>query len=127
MAIVNFADFIARHLAERFAIPAHGTEQNHEVLHRAAEHCAEQDPKRPRQIAELRGERGAHQRPRSGNCSEVMAEQYPLIRRFEIMAVAEPFGGRGPSIIEQHDFGRDELCVETEANQENGCRRRNQP
>ena len=36
----DFADLFARHLAQRFAVAAHGGEQDHEILHGAAQHGA---------------------------------------------------------------------------------------
>ena len=57
------AHFLARHLSQRFAVAPHGAKQNHEVLHAAAEHRAGNQPQRSRQVAELRRERGADQRP----------------------------------------------------------------
>ena len=61
----DLADLLARHLAERLAVAPHGAEQDHEVLNGAAEHRADDDPQRARQIAELRGERRADERARA--------------------------------------------------------------
>ena len=65
-------DLLLRHLAERLAVAPHRGEQDDEVLHRAAEHDADDDPDRAGQVAELRREHRADQRarrrrwPRSG-------------------------------------------------------------
>ena len=48
-----------RHLAQRLAVAAHRGEEDDEVLHRAAEHDAEDDPERAGQVAELGGQHRA--------------------------------------------------------------------
>ncbi len=40
----RFSDLVPRHLAERLAIAPHGAKQNHEVLYRAPQHRANDDP-----------------------------------------------------------------------------------
>ncbi len=77
----HFADLFARHLSERFAVAPHGREEDHEILHRAAEHRADDDPERAGQIAELRREHGPDQRSGSGDGGEMMAEDDPLVGR----------------------------------------------
>src|SRR5690242_20890815 len=42
-------------------------------LHDALPICADNDPQRPRQVAELRGQHRPYQRPRTGDSGEVMA------------------------------------------------------
>ncbi len=66
-----------------------------EVLHRAAEDDADDQPDRAGQEAELRGERRPDERPGAGDGREVMAEEHPLRRRHEVAAVVEPLGRRG--------------------------------
>src|SRR5439155_4793616 len=56
-------DLVLRHLPERAAVAAEAAAQDAEVLHRAAQHHAGQDPERAGQITELRRERRADQRP----------------------------------------------------------------
>src|SRR4051794_22038053 len=44
----------------------------------------------------------------------MMAEDNPLVRRFEIVAVAESLGGGGALVVERHHARGDEFRVETE-------------
>ena len=111
----DFADLFAGHLAERFAVAAHGAEQDHEILHGAAEHRADDDPERAGQIAELRGERGADQRTGAGDGGEMVAEDDPFIGGLEIVAVAQTLGGGGALVVEDHHSRGDEFCVEAES------------
>ena len=56
--------FLLRDLAERLAVAPHRRAQDQEVLHRAAEHDAGDQPDRAGQKAELRGQRRTDQRAR---------------------------------------------------------------
>ena len=105
-------DFLFRHLAERLAVAADRGNQDREVLHGAAQHDAEDQPERPRQKAELRGQRGPDQRARARDRREVMAVGDPAVRRMEIAPVVEPFGGRRPLAVQREDLRRDESPVE---------------
>ena len=67
-----------------------------EVLHRAAEHDADEDPERAGQVAELRRERRADQRPGPGDGREVMAEDDPAVGRHEVAAVVDALRRRRP-------------------------------
>ena len=80
----------------------------------ARKYSAKQNPEEARKIAELRGQRRADQRTWTGNGGKVMAQQNPFISRFKIVAVAQTFGRRGARVIQQHDFGGDELCRRSE-------------
>ena len=106
----DLADLLARHLAERFSVAPHRGEQDHEILHRAAQHRADDDPQRSRQIAELRRQHRTHQRPRPGDGGEVMAEDDPLVGGLEIVAVAQALGRRGALVVQRHHARRDELA-----------------
>ena len=55
-------DLLFRHLAQRLAVAADGRTQDDHVLHRAAEHDADDDPEHAGQIAELGGERRTDER-----------------------------------------------------------------
>ncbi len=88
------AELIARHLSEAAAVAARRQEQDRHILHAAAEHGADQDPQRARQIAELRRERRADQRAWTCDRREVMAEDDPAMRRNEVAAVVQPNGRR---------------------------------
>ena len=58
-------DFLLRHLAERLAVAPHRRAEDDEVLHRAAEHDAGDQPERAGQETELRGQRRADERARA--------------------------------------------------------------
>ena len=73
------------------------------------------DPENAGQIAELRGERGSNERTGSGDGGEMMAEQNPFVGGFEIVAVAQTFGGRGAPVVQCHHFRGNEFGVEAEA------------
>ena len=102
----DLADLLARHLAQRFAITPHRAEQNDEILYGSAQHRAEENPQRSRQIAELRSQGRAHQRTRSRDRGEVMAEQNPLVGGLVIVAVAQAFRGRCPPVVQQSSLSR---------------------
>ena len=93
------ADLLARHLAERVPVAPQRDEQDDEVLDAAAEHRPRHDPERPRQVAELRGEGRADERPRPRDRREVVAEHDPAVRGHEVAAVVEALrrGGAGAS------------------------------
>ena len=114
----HFSDFFARHLAERFAIAPHGTEENYKVLYGAGKDAPEQNPKHARQVAELSGEGRTDQRARSGDSGKMVAEENPFICWLKIVAIAQAFGRSRAAVVERHDFGGDELGVETETEDE---------
>ncbi len=98
--------FLLDHLAERFAVAPHRAKQDHEILHRAAEHGADENPQRSRQITELRGQHRPDQRSRPGNRREMMAEDNPFVRLDEIPAVVVNLARRGAAVVErQHARG----------------------
>ena len=74
-------------VAQRAAVAARRDEQDDEVLHRAGEHHAGQDPQRARQVAHLRGEHRADQRAGAGDGREVVAEQHVLVGGHVVEAV----------------------------------------
>jgi len=57
----------------------------------------------------------------------MMTEQNPFVGGFEIVAIAEPLGRRGAAIVEHHDPGRNELCIEAVADEKNANRRGHNP
>ena len=105
-------DFLLRDLAERLAVAPHRRAEDHEVLHRAAEHDAGDQPDRAGQEAELRRERRTDERAGAGDRREVMAEEDPLVRRHEVAAVVEPLGRRRAARVEPEDLLGDEPRVE---------------
>ena len=121
------ADFLFRHLAQGLAVAPQRAEQNREILHRASQHHADHEPERARQKAELRGEHRPHERARSGDRGEVVAEQHPAVGRDEVVAVVEALGGRGAARIEAEYRVRQELGVEPEADSVGADRRNEQP
>ena len=102
----DLADLLARHLAERFAVAAHGAEEDDEVLDGAAEDGADDDPEGAGQIAELGGERRADERAGAGDGGEVVAEDDPFVGGLEVVAVAQALGGSGAAVVEHHDAER---------------------
>ena len=88
------AELGADQLAERAAVAAHRDEQDHEVLHRAGEDHAGQDPEQARQVAHLRGEHGADQRAGAGDGREMVAEQHVAVGRDVVEPVVVAIGRR---------------------------------
>ena len=84
----------AHHVAERLAVAPGREEQHGHVLHRAGEHDAGEDPQRAGQIAHLRREHRADQRPGAGDRGEMMAEQHVAVGRNVIEAVVVAIGRR---------------------------------
>src|SRR5947209_4758857 len=46
----------------------------------------------------------------------MVTKKDPFVSGLVIMAIAQPFGGRGALIVERHYLCGDELCVKTEPN-----------
>ena len=105
------------HVAERAAVAARGDEQDHEVLHRAGEDDAGQDPQRAGQIAHLRGQHRADQRAGAGDGREVVAEQDVLVGRHVIEAVVVLDGRRDAVRVEPQHRRGDEQAVEAVGDQ----------
>ena len=106
------ADLVLRHLAERPAVAPEAAAEDAEVLHRTAEHDAGEDPERPREVAELRGECRADQRTGAGDRGEVMAEDDPAVGRHEVASVVESLGRRRPVPVEGEEPRGEERPVE---------------
>ena len=62
-------------LSQRLAVPADGRRQHDEVVDRAAQHHANENPQVAGQEAELRGQRGPHQRARASDGCEVVSSK----------------------------------------------------
>ena len=109
-------------------LPSRRIEANRidEILHGAAQHRADDDPERAGQVAELRGQHRPDQRTGTGDGGEMVAEDDPLVGGLEIVAVAQPLGGRGALVVERHHAGGDELRVEA-VTRWRRCRRRPAP
>jgi hypothetical protein len=121
------AELIARHLSEAATIATGRHEQHHHVLHAAAEHGADQNPKCARQVAELRRERWTDQRTGAGDGGEVMTEHHPFIGRYEIAAVAEAHRRCGARRIQHQHACRDPGAVEPIADGIHTCGRDDHP
>jgi len=106
------ADFFAGHLANRFSVAAYRAKKNHKILHAARECRAGNQPERSRQIAKLRGERRSDERPRPGDCGEVVAEENPFVGGHEVAAVVMALAGRGAGVVEGENFGGHEGGIE---------------
>ena len=102
---------LLHHLAERLAVAPQRRKQHHEVLHRPAQRHADQYPERPRQVAELRRQHRPHQRSRAGDRREVLAEDDPLVRLDEVLAVVMHLARRGPPVIERQHPRRQPLRI----------------
>ena len=90
-------------VAQRAAVAARGDEQHDEVLHRAGEHDAGQDPQHAGQVAHLRRQHRADQRTRARDRGEVVAEQHVFVGRHIVEAVVVPHGRRRARRVElQH-------------------------
>ena len=107
----NLTHLHADEFAQRLAVAAHGNEQDHEILHRAGQHHAEDDPQRAGQIAHLGGEHGSDQWPRARDRGEMMAEQDGAVGRDIVQAIGAPHGGGGPCRIYPHDMPGDEQRI----------------
>ena len=88
------ADLLARHLPERLAVAPQRADEDEKVLHGAAQDDADDDPQRPRQVAELRAQRRPDQRTGAGDGGEVVPEDDPAVGRNEVVAVVDALGGR---------------------------------
>ena len=67
------------HLAERAAVAPDRAEQDYEVLHRAGEHHADQNPERAGQITHLRRQHRPDQRPGARDGREMVTETTYLL------------------------------------------------
>mmetsp|Transcript_1545 Transcript_1545/g.2514 ORF Transcript_1545/g.2514 Transcript_1545/m.2514 type:complete len:727 (-) Transcript_1545:200-2380(-) len=106
------AHLLLDEVAERAAITARRDEQHDEVLHRAGEHDAGQDPQQPRQIAHLRREHRADQRAGTGNRGEVVAVEHMLVGGHVVQAVVVLPGGRlALGVQPQHPVGDEQAVV----------------
>jgi len=76
-----FADLLARHLAERFSVAPNRAKENDKILHAARKRRAGNQPKRARQVAELRGERRADERAGSRDGGKMVPEENPFVGR----------------------------------------------
>src|SRR6185312_6993777 len=109
----SLAYLLAGHLAEGFAVTTNGEQQDHEVLHAAAEDRAGKNPDGSGKITELSGEHRPNQRSGTGNGCEMMAEDHPLVGGHEIAPIFQALSGSGALGIKAKNFRRDKFAVET--------------
>src|SRR5262249_22222414 len=102
-------------------------EQDDHVLDAATDYGAHENPQRAGQIPELRSERGADERTRSGYGGEVMAEDHPAMRRDIVATVVEALGRRGARGIRRQHLRGDPGGVETVAEKVDADRRGDDP
>ena len=121
------ANFFPRHFGERLAVAPNREQQNHEVLHAASEDRAGQYPKGPGEIAKLRGQHRTDQRAWAGDGGEVVPEDHPFVGGDKIAAIFQTLGGRGALRIQDQNFRRNELAVETVSDGVGTNRRDHQP
>src|SRR5206468_12403283 len=77
-------------------------------------------------ITELRREHGTHERTGAGDRSEMMAEDDPLIRLYEVFAVVVDFARRGASVIKSDDARGDPFGIKSIADRVRAqCRKEN--
>ncbi|MNF62837.1 hypothetical protein D3C84_445230 [compost metagenome] len=105
------AHFLTDHVAQGTTVAAGGHEQDHEVLHGTGQHHAGDQPQRAGQVAHLRRQHRADQRPRAGNGREVVTKKNVLVGRHVVQTVIVEHSGSGPSRIELHDIVSDEQTV----------------
>ena len=81
------------------------------VVHGAGQADAGHEPDEPGQETELGGEHGPDERSRAGDRREMMAEQHPLVRRHEVVAVLLRVRRRDARVVERHHLGGQERAV----------------
>jgi hypothetical protein len=82
-----------------------------EIVDRAGEHDADDEPDEPRGVAELRREHGPDERPGAGDRREVVAEQHPARRRVIVVPVILRVRGRASRVVEDEEARGDERRV----------------
>ena len=75
----NGADLALGDGRKALALVPDGGEQHHHIVHRAAKYAANQNPQRAGQIAELRGEHRANQRPCSRDGGKMVAVENKFV------------------------------------------------
>ncbi|MNS64272.1 hypothetical protein D3C72_973930 [compost metagenome] len=113
----NLAQLGLHQVAQRTAVAASRDEQDREILHRAGEHHAGQDPQHAGQIAHLRGQHRADQRTRAGDGGEVVAEQHVLVGGHVVQAVVVLPCRRHARRVQLEHLARDEAAVITVCDQ----------
>jgi hypothetical protein len=102
-------------------LPLRRIEQN------AAQYRANHDPQCARQIAKLSGQRRSNQGSGARDCSKVLPEHDPFIRRLKIMPVTQALGRCRAPVIERHHLGGNKCAIKAITDHINAYRRHNQP
>ena len=89
----EWAHFGADHFAQRAAVPARGEGQDQEILHRAGEDDADEDPERAGKVAHLCGEHRADQGAGAGDGGEMVTEEDDLVGGDVVQPVIAAVGG----------------------------------
>ncbi len=106
------AHLLLDEVAQRAAIAPRGDEEHDEILHRAREHHARQQPQQAGHVAHLRSQHRAHQRPCARDGGEMVAEQHVLVGGHVVQPVVVAPGRRGaPGIQPQHALGDEQAVV----------------
>ena len=98
----DHAEFGPDQFTEGAPIAAHGDEQDHEVLNRAREHDAGQDPEHAGQVAHLRGQDRADEGTRACDRREMVTEQDGLVGGNVVEPVIVTMGGCLARRVEAH-------------------------
>ena len=98
-------------LAAATPAPTSGRPQDHEIVNRARQADARDQPDEPRGEAELSRKHRADQRAGASDGREVMAEQHEPVRRVVVVAVVPDVGRCRPAVVERHDAGGYERAV----------------
>ena len=123
----NRPHLLFNHLAQRGAVTPRGDKQHHEVLYRARQHHAGQQPQGARQIAHLRGQYRADQRAGAGNGGKVVAKQHVAVGWHIVQAIVINDRRRGARRVKLHHLLRDVQAVITVGDEVHGNRRDDDP
>ena len=93
----------------------HRREEHDGVVHRAADHAADQKPQKGGQIAELGGQDRTDQRAGGGDRREVLTEVDPLLGRHIVLAVLKLVGWGDLSVVSAKHLANKEHAIEAVA------------
>lgn len=109
----NRPHLLFNHLTQRGAVTPRGDKQHHEVLYRARQHHAGQQPQGTRQITHLRGQYRADQRAGAGDRGKVVAKQHVAVGWHIVQAIVINDRRRGARRVKLHHLLRDVQAVIT--------------
>ena len=111
------AEFLLNDIRDAAALVAHGEEHRREVVHRAHEDAAQQDPQQRGQPAELGGQHGPHDWPGARDRGEVVPEEHGGVRGDVVHAVLQCLGRTRALRVHAEGLVQ-ELSVDEERQQE---------